>query len=193
MRDPLLGEVLELYQPGGDLHRESLAITDSLFDSARATPDWDWAGLRSRCLTEASRVLPRMEAEEAAQEALVRAWLSRSSCRSPGAPLPWLLEITRNEARRLIGRQARRGSHELAAAAGLEADCEDPELAGAALRLSVEQALGSLGDGDRRLLRLRYAEDLSQGEVARRLGVPEGTVKVRLHRARRRLRGLLAE
>jgi RNA polymerase sigma-70 factor, ECF subfamily len=142
---------------------------------------------------EASRVLPRGEAEEAAQEALVRAWLRRDSCRSPAAPLPWLLEITRNEARRLIGRQARRRSHELTAPARLDPDCEDRELAGTALRVSVEQALGTLADADRRLLRLRYAEDLTQSEVARRLGVPEGTVKVRLHRARRRLRGLLTE
>jgi RNA polymerase sigma-70 factor, ECF subfamily len=138
-------------------------------------------------------VLPRGDAEEAAQEALVRAWLRRDSCRSPAAPLPWLLEITRNEARRLIGRQAQRQSHELFAPSPLEPDCEDRELAGTALRVSVEQALSTLADGDRRLLRLRYAEDLTQTEVARRLGVPEGTVKVRLHRARRRLRGLLAE
>ena len=144
-------------------------------------------------MSEASRVLPRPEAEEAAQEALVRAWLRRDSCRSPGAPLPWLLEITRNEARRLMGRQARRSSHELVTALAREPDCEDRELAGIALRVSVEQALGTLADGDRRLLRMRYAEDLTQGEVARRLGVPEGTVKVRLHRARRRLRALLAE
>jgi RNA polymerase sigma-70 factor, ECF subfamily len=147
--------------------------------------------LRSRCVLEARRVLPRPDAEEAAQEALVRAWLRRDSCRSPGEPLPWLLEITRNEARRLSGRQARRS--ELVAAMPLEPDCEDRELAGTALRVSVEQALSTLGDGDQRLLRLRYAEDLTQSEVARRLGVPEGTVKVRLHRARRRLRGLLAE
>jgi RNA polymerase sigma-70 factor, ECF subfamily len=124
---------------------------------------------------------------------MVRAWLRRDSCRSPAAPLPWLLEITRNEARRLSGRRARRSSHELVGPGELEADCEDSDLDGTALRVSVEQALDTLGDGDRRLLRLRYAEDLTQSEVARRLGVPEGTVKVRLHRARRRLRGLLAE
>jgi RNA polymerase sigma-70 factor, ECF subfamily len=193
MRDPLLGEVRELYQPQVDLHRQSLTITSFFADSAYAAPNWDWAGLRSRCVNEASRVLPRMEAEEAVQEALVRAWLRRDSCRSPGAPLPWVLEITRNEARRLIGRQAQRGSHELIASTAPEADCEDHELVGTALRVSVQQALGSLGDGDRHLLQLRYAEDLSQSEVARRLGVPEGTVKVRLHRARRRLRRLLAE
>jgi RNA polymerase sigma-70 factor (ECF subfamily) len=53
--------------------------------------------------------------------------------------------------------------------------------------------LDALADGDRSLLALRYAEDLTQSEVARRLGMPEGTVKVRLHRARRRLRLLLAD
>jgi RNA polymerase sigma-70 factor (ECF subfamily) len=41
------------------------------------------------------------------------------------------------------------------------------------------------------VLHLRYAEDLTQIEVARRLGLPEGTVKVRLHRARGRLRRAL--
>jgi RNA polymerase sigma-70 factor (ECF subfamily) len=118
--------------------------------------------------------------------------LRRDSCRSPEAPLPWLLEITRNEARRLHGRQARRSSRELLDAATPAPDGGD-ELSGTAVRVTVEQALGTLADADQRILRLRYADDLTQGEVARRLGVPEGTVKVRLHRARRRLRGVLAE
>jgi RNA polymerase sigma-70 factor (ECF subfamily) len=39
---------------------------------------------------------------------------------------------------------------------------------------------------------MRYAEDLTQGAIARRLGIPEGTVKVRLHRARAKLRLLYA-
>ena len=38
------------------------------------------------------------------------------------------------------------------------------------------------------LLRLRYNEDLTQAAIARRLGIPEGTVKVRLHRVRAKLR-----
>jgi RNA polymerase sigma-70 factor (ECF subfamily) len=59
------------------------------------------------------------------------------------------------------------------------------------VRLTVEQALGTLAERDRRVLHLRYAEDLTQIEVARRLGLPEGTVKVRLHRARGRLRRAL--
>jgi len=189
----LLSEVLELYQPTAHLHRESLAITTRLPHNASATRAWDWAGLRTRCFREAIRVLPRADAEEAVQEAMVRAWLRQDACRSPEAPLPWMLEITRNEARRLHGREARRCSLEFLDGAALDADREDDELAGTATRLAVEQAIHTLADGDQRILRLRYADDLTQCEVARRLGMPEGTVKVRLHRARRRLRGLLAD
>lgn len=123
----------------------------------------------------------------------MRAWVRRRACRTPEAPLPWLLEITRNEARRVVSRQARRRSLELVDPTALEPDVEDDELVGATNRVTVAQALGRLGDADQRVLRLRYDEDLTQVEVARRLGVPEGTVKVRLHRARGRLRTLLEE
>jgi RNA polymerase sigma-70 factor (ECF subfamily) len=190
---PLLSEIPELYHRIAHLHRESLAITVRGLDNAAATSDWDWSGLRSRCFREAARLLPRADAEEAVQEALVRAWLRRDACRSPDAPLPWVLEITRNEARRLMGREARRGHRELVDPLAEHPDRDHDDFAGATTRMSVEHALGRLGDRDQRMLRLRYAEDLSQGEVARRLGVPEGTVKVRLHRARRRLRRLLED
>ena len=169
-----------MYQPRAVLHRQSLLITAD----ASKQKTWDWGGLRTRCYREAARVLPRADAEEAVQEALVRAWLRRDACRSPEAPLPWLLEITRNEARRVLGRAARRGSLDLLPPAPLE----DDALAGAAARLTVEQALGTLAERDRRVLHLRYAEDLTQVEVARRLGLAEATVKVRLHRARGRCR-----
>ena len=40
---------------------------------------------------------------------------------------------------------------------------------------------------------MRYEDDLTQAAIARSLDLPEGTVKVRLHRARNKLRGLLSE
>lgn len=58
-------------------------------------------------------------------------------------------------------------------------------------RLDVQAAIAGLDEADRRLLHLRYVDDLVQPLVAQRLGIPEGTVKVRLHRARNRLRALL--
>jgi len=51
----------------------------------------------------------------------------------------------------------------------------------------VADLLSSLGERDRELLVLRYLEDQTQPQIAARLGMPEGTVKVRLHRLRRRL------
>jgi RNA polymerase sigma-70 factor, ECF subfamily len=54
------------------------------------------------------------------------------------------------------------------------------------------EAMERLSERDRRLLEMRYEEDLTQGAIARRLGIPEGTVKVRLHRARAKLKMLYA-
>jgi RNA polymerase sigma-70 factor (ECF subfamily) len=154
---------------------------------------WEWAGLRSRCLHEACRLLPRADAEEAVQEALVRAWARRDACRSPEAPLPWILQITRNEARRLLERRAQCPRFAPIEPASSEPEVEDDALTSTTTRVTVEQALAGLHDGDRHVLRLRYSDDLTEAEVARRLGLPHGTVKVRLHRARRRLRALLEE
>ena len=60
-------------------------------------------------------------------------------------------------------------------------------------RVSVRQALATLTDEERRLVSLRYADDLAHPAIADLLGVPEGTVKVRLHRIRKRLATLMAE
>jgi RNA polymerase sigma-70 factor (ECF subfamily) len=123
---------------------------------------------------------------------MIRAWRNQASCRTPGTPLAWLVQITRNEALRLAARRQRRRANEVAevapdripAESGLDRMIES---------VATEQALSVLRPEDRTLIRLRYQEDLTQGQVAQRLGIPEGTVKVRLHRARARLRGAVAE
>ena len=170
------------------MQRQAAAIS-----ARRATliRGWDWAALRSRSLREAHRLLPGADAEEAVQEALIRAWTRRHACRSPDAPLPWILEITRNESRRLLARRTRRSA--AGEAIRWEPEAEDEGLTNATTRVTLEQALALLEDADRRVLRLRYDDDLTQADVARRLGVPEGTVKVRLHRARGRLRTILED
>src|SRR5437868_3423639 len=87
----------------------------STFRAARATIAGDWTSARSRCLREARRVLrDPHDAEEAVQEALVRAWRRRESCQSRDEPLPWLLQITRNESLRLLARRIRDRERDLA-------------------------------------------------------------------------------
>ena len=54
--------------------------------------------------------------------------------------------------------------------------------------LATDQALAILRPEERILIHLRYRHDLSQAEVARTMDLPEGTVKVRLHRIRKRLK-----
>jgi RNA polymerase sigma factor (sigma-70 family) len=129
-------------------------------------------------------VLPA-PAEEAVQEAFLRAWRSRAACRNPEASLPWLLQITRNDAFRL----RRRGPLEQSAPEEVLARGEhDPWLEVLPNRLEVQRALAELSDEDRKLLSLRYAEDLTRPRLAELLEIPEGTVKVRLHPLRKRLR-----
>jgi RNA polymerase sigma-70 factor (ECF subfamily) len=99
----------------------------------------------------------------------------------------WLLQITRHEALRLLEGRVRRHDREVAAPVEPEARGDDPFEALHA-RLDTRRALAGLLPEERTLLHLRYRHDLTQAEVARRLGMPEGTVKVKLHRIRKRLR-----
>lgn len=150
--------------------------------------------LRVRCEREAQRVLRnQQDAEDAVQEAMARAWRNRERCRSPDRPLPWLLQITRNEALRV---RTRRGSGpdevEIELAEGREShgDLGTDRLA---TNMDVRRALSRLPSRDRGLAYLRYDEDLPQHHIAKVLDIPEGTVKVRLHRLRQKLRTDLKE
>jgi RNA polymerase sigma-70 factor, ECF subfamily len=123
------------------------------------------------------------EAEDIAQDALLRAWRRRSTLREPDRRNQWLATIVRNEAFRQHAR-VRPDPTELVEAEG----AEDARVIAAVELADLHQALKKLSEKDRDLLEMRYQEDLTQGAIARKLGIPEGTVKVRLHRARNKLR-----
>ena len=133
------------------------------------------------------------DAEEAVQEALTRAWRARDSCASPDAPLPWLLQITRREALRVLDRRRRLHERETADECAVLAVAGDNGVDRLLGTLRTEQALACLQPDERALVHLRYVLDLSHPQVAARLRLPEGTVKVRLHRIRARLRAVLEE
>jgi len=123
------------------------------------------------------------EAEDIAQDALLRAWRRRSTLREPDRRNQWLATIVRNEAFRQHAR-VRPDPTELVEQEGEE----DPSVVATVELADLHAALRRLSEKDRDLLEMRYQEDLTQGAIARKLGIPEGTVKVRLHRARNKLR-----
>jgi RNA polymerase sigma-70 factor (ECF subfamily) len=152
--------------------------------------EWNWQAARATCLREARRLLGDPEAaEDATQEALVRAWRARATCRGATSQSAWLRTITANEVRRLAARN-RRPTERLDGYEPSDPRSElgDPQLGAIALG----QVLAVLSPRDRQVVHLRYVAGLTQAQVAEHLGLPEGTVKVRLHRSRARLRTLLS-
>jgi RNA polymerase sigma-70 factor, ECF subfamily len=124
------------------------------------------------------------EAEDIAQDALLRAWRRRSTLRDSERRNQWLATIVRNEA----FRQHARVRPDLTAKIELREGAEDEQVLATVELADLHAALARLSERDRQLLEMKYEEDLTQATIARRLGIPEGTVKVRLHRARNKLR-----
>jgi RNA polymerase sigma-70 factor (ECF subfamily) len=159
-------------------------------DLSTPTSGWDWKALRATALRECRAVLgDSQDAEDAAQQALIRAWRFASRCRSPGRPEPWVRAIARREALRLMAR--RPAPHSNLEDAGVVGDDDHAECV--ERRADVVEALGRLDEQDRRLLLMQYWQERTCSETAAELGMPVGTVKIRLHRSRKRLADLLGE
>ena len=132
------------------------------------------------------------DAQDAAQEAFIKAYYSLGRFRA-GAPFrPWLLRIVANEAinrRRSAGRQM---GLALRTAEGRLQDDAVPSPEGAALAQDEHRrlvaAMNHLRPEDRLVIAYRYWFDLSESEMAEALGCARGTVKSRLSRALARLR-----
>ncbi|HVD86151.1 MAG TPA: sigma-70 family RNA polymerase sigma factor [Solirubrobacterales bacterium] len=147
--------------------------------------DWEWGEAHRVCLRMAYRYASNpSEAEDIAQDALLRAWRRRSTLRDADRRNQWLASIVRNEA----FRQHARVRPDPTATIESQEGAEDEQVLAAVELADLHAALKVLNEGDRRLLEMRYEEDLTQAAIAHRLGIPEGTVKVRLHRARKKLR-----
>jgi RNA polymerase sigma-70 factor (ECF subfamily) len=135
------------------------------------------------------------EAEDATQEAFVKAWLALDRFRS-GAPFrPWLVRIAVNEARNRRRAGGRRAGLALRlapepATAGVAPSAETEALAGEE-RLRLAAAVSRLRERDQLVITARYFMGLSEAETAVALDVAPGTVKSRLSRALARLQSQL--
>ena len=130
------------------------------------------------------------DAEDAVQDALVKAWRALGRFRA-GEPLrPWLLQIAANEARNRRRSAGRRERLALAAASLSGEAAPSPEDAAldAAQRTELLAALEELPADSRDVLACRFLLDLSEEETAAALDLAHGTVKSRTSRALDRLK-----
>ncbi len=127
----------------------------------------------------------REDIEDVAQETFLTAWRRLSTYRARAPFEHWLTRVCLNccYARLRKGRR-----HEEVLAVEPSAPPVDPNA-----RLEVERLLAGVSTEDRFMLLLLYGEGWSVAEVGERLGWSRANVKVRAHRARRRLRRLIEE
>ena len=138
----------------------------------------------------------RAIAEEQVQEALLSAWRGIRGFRRGNPVKPWLLRILVN----VVLSQQRKRAVETVRFNGNgpeehDYSSDDPAETLDALenRLALRRAIAGLSPDHRQVVALRYFAGLTVPEVARTLGVREGTVKSRLHRALAILRHQLEE
>ena len=137
------------------------------------------------------------EAEEAAQDAFVKAYRALGRFRD-GAPFrPWVLAIVANESRNRVVASQRRERLTLRAAEERRPGGAVPSPEAALLeretRTELVDAVERLPDRDRLVIACRYFLGLSEAETAAALDCRRGTVKSRLSRAVARLRDQMGE
>jgi len=130
-------------------------------------------------------------AEDAAQEAFIRAWQHLPGYRPESPFRNWVYRIATNAALDVLRREKEtvniEGISLIATSAGPEAAAESDERA-----RRVQEAILALPPASRVVLILREYEGLSYKEMTETLGIPIGTVMSRLNYARTRLREMLA-
>lgn len=132
------------------------------------------------------RRLAGEEADDLAQEALLAAWRKLRQWRGEGSFAAWLRQIaTRRFLDRLRKEKNRTASDPVELGSGTPAASPFDQ------RIAVDNALASLGPQERAAALLVFAEGHSHGEAAVILGIPLGTLKSLVARARSRLIPLL--
>lgn len=135
------------------------------------------------------RVADPADAADVVAETFLVAWRRLDDVPDGDAARPWLFGV----ARRVLANHYRGERRRLALAERLREQVVETAPAHEPDDPVLLQAMDRLPPDDRELLRLVAWEELARDEIALVLGVPRATVRVRLHRARRRLTALLAE
>lgn len=135
------------------------------------------------------------EADDLLQEVFLHAYKKLGSFRGDSSLGTWLYRLTVNHCLDFLrGRQARmsRATDSLDGEDGFEPAATAPAVPTAISRLDLERAIARLPVGCRTAFVLHDVEGFEHNEVARMLGVSEGTSKSQVHKARMKLRAMLS-
>jgi len=140
----------------------------------------------------------RAEAEDVAQEVMLRAWQGITRFRGQSSYFTWLYRIAVNEANRALEKRARHPAGVTLGADELQLPAPgtlDPsrQAENSELRRALVRALADLPPPLRTALVLRDVEGLSTQEAAEIAGVGEAAFKSRLHQARLRVRAAIGD
>jgi len=136
----------------------------------------------------------REDAEEALQDAFVRAYRSLGQYREEERFAAWLYRILVNQCRTVVAKQRRRDRTFLELdPAELDVEADAPADDALPLRDQLERALQQLPPDQREAVVLKYSEDLSYEDMAAITGAGVSALKMRVKRAFARLRELLQE
>ena len=125
------------------------------------------------------------EAADACQETFIKVWQAAEQFNPTSAFRPWLYTIAYNLCRsrfRHSEQVERYRAEQLATTADEYTDACELQLDNATLQRALVATLETLPPESRTLFALRFEEELGIAQVAQILGIPEGTVKSRLHR-----------
>ena len=165
-----------------DRHRAAVESQTARADAFRALADRHLDasyGLAQAILGQ------RAEAEDATQDAFVSAWRAWSTLRDPDLFDHWFDRILVNTCRNRLRHSSHRPTQDLPA----DLESVAPDAYGPTHdRALLWPAMGHLAPDKRVVVALRFYRDLSIDQIAVRLGLRQGTVKSRLHRALRELR-----
>jgi len=133
----------------------------------------------------------RHDAEDVAQDVYLRVFRGLDGFREEARFETWLYRIVANSAMNLLRTRGRFG--EVLSEEDLDVPVPDRQADRTADRDELARAMEALPPGGRVVLWLKDVYGLSCREIGEELGIEEGAVKVRLHRARKRLRDVLEE
>jgi RNA polymerase sigma-B factor len=176
-------KAIDRFDPDRGLALSTFAVPTILGELKRHLRDTSWAVRVPRDLQELA--LRVDDLGDRLERALGRPPTVAELARAVPAPVEDVLEaLAALSAHRALSLDAPRGGEE--DGGGVYADCvggEDPRLAGAEDRALLSPLLGRLPPREREIVRLRFAEDLTQHDIGRRLGISQMHVSRLLRRA----------